>query len=347
MIVVDTIRLYYRYLTDSLPRILIEPLTKSKLKESNFPSLKKSVRISGTNFGFNFRLNELRDDFDKSFEYMIKFKVEWIRVDFPMGYYYKPDFRFADKIVSECQKRKIKLMFVLGSGMSSTPVNTPKNEREANKFVELVAKIARRYKSKVNAYEIWNEPNLRYFWNGSFKDFIELLKRSSFNIKKETNSLVGFDLKHFLGFNRYFKKFASREALRNIDFFGMHGYPGTIEPGDYKTYGKRISDIKKILKDANCNIQIFVTEVGFVSFNSPSLTFHTPENQTKFLIEACKIFKKNKIPLVIWYRMRDAKVIVPSQKNEPYENNFGLLKKNFKPKNPKIFEIIQKKMMFK
>lgn len=347
MSALETFWLYFRYTAGTLSIELHDLITKSRLKENDYPTLKKPVKSSGTQFGFNLRQNELRDSFHQSFEYLNKFKVDWIRTDFPMDYNYKPDFKFADKIVSECQKRKIKLLFVLGSGMSANMVKTPRDEREANRFVDLVSKIAKRYGNKVSAYEIWNEPNLPYFWKGSFKDFIELLKRSSFAIKKETNSLVGFVLACYSSTNEYLKRVVSKQTLANIDFFGFHSYPGSIEPGDFRSMSKRISAIKKILKEANCNIQIWITEIGFVAFNSSKLSYHNPKNQTKFIMGACKIFKKDKIPVVTWYRMRDAPVINLLHKIDYYEHRWGVLKKNFEPKDPKIFEIISKRSMFK
>ena len=348
MNVLDTIWLYFRYLPASLTIVFYDALTKPKLKENYFPSLKKPIKFFGTEFGFNLRQNEIRDNFHQSFEYLDKFKADWIRTDFPMSYDYEPDFKFADKIVSECQKKKIKLSLVLGSGMSCITLNTPKNEREANKFVRLVAKIARRYKNKVSAYEIWNEPNVAYFWRGNFKDFIELLRRSSFAIKKEASkSLVGFSLAYISGFHKHFKKIVSKQTLSNVDFFGMHGYPGSLDRGDFRSYRERILNIRDILKKVDCDIQVWATETGYVSFNSSILSQHNPKNQTKFLRGACKIFKKNRIPVVIWYRMRDSSLDVLIQKYEPYENRFGLLKKDFKPKDPNIFEIISKRLMFK
>jgi len=348
MSVLDTTWCHFRYVTGSLSITLYDLIAKPQLKENYFPSLKKSVKSSRTEFGFNLRQNELRTSFNKSFECLNKFKVDWLRTDFPMGYNYEPDFKLADKIVSECQRGKIKLLFVLGSGMSCNIVKTPKNEWEANKFVKLVSKIAKRYKNKVSAYEIWNEPNLPYFWSGNFKDFIELLKRSSFAIKKQSvNSLVGFTLAYYWNMNEYLKRIASKQILSNVDFFGLHSYPGSIEPGDFGIIRKRILDAKRILKEANCDIKIWVTEIGFVAFNSFKLSSHTIQNQTKFFMGACKIFKKNKTPVVTWYRMRDAPVINLLHKFDPYEHRWGLLKGDFKPKNPNIFEIVSKRTMFK
>jgi hypothetical protein len=322
-------------------------MTKQRLRETYYPSLKKPLKFSGTKFGLSLRQNELRESFHESFKYLNRFKVDWLRTDFPMDYYYKPDFKFADKIVSECRKRKIKLLFVIGSGMSCNIAQTPKDERQANKFVKLAVEISKRYKGKVSAYEIWNEPNLPYFWSGNFKDFIELLRRTSFAMKKASpETLIGFNLAYYPTFNEYLEKIASKQ-LANIDFFGIHSYPGSIEPGDYKIMQKRIADVKNILKKANCNIQIWITEVGFVAFNSSNLSFHNTRNQTKFLIGIGKISKRNRIPVLVWYRMRDAPVINLMHKLDPYENRWGLLKKNFEPKDPKIFEIISKRLLFK
>ena len=343
----DKFWLYFRYITGTLSIDLYQMVTGQKLKENDYLSLKKPMKNFGTEFGFNLRQNELRISFQESFEHLNKFNVDWLRTDFPMGYNYEPDFKFADKIVSECQRRRIKLLFVLGSGMSCNMVKTPENEQDANKFVRLVSKIAKRYKGKVSAYEIWNEPNLSYFWKGSLKDFIELLKRTSFAMKKETNSFLGFTLAYYHNFNKYFEKFDSKETLANIDFFAIHSYPGSLEPGDHRVMKKRISDIRRILKKKNCDIQIWVTEIGFVAFNSPNLSFHNPKNQTRIFRGACKIFKRNKISVVTWYRMRDAPVINFLHKFDPYENRWGLLKKNFEPKDSKIFEIITKRLMFK
>ena len=47
-----------------------------------------------------------------------------------------------------------------------------------------VTEVATKYKGRINAYQIWNEANLKNFWNGTPEEMADLTKRAYDIIKK-------------------------------------------------------------------------------------------------------------------------------------------------------------------
>src|SRR5882672_950381 len=52
----------------------------------------------------------------------------------------------------------------------------PKDLEDWRTFVRT---IATRYKGRIHAYEIWNEPNVKRFWTGSIDQWVALTREAS------------------------------------------------------------------------------------------------------------------------------------------------------------------------
>jgi len=50
-------------------------------------------------------------------------------------------------------------------------------------WIDYVTAVVSRYKGRIQYYELWNEPNTRHFWTGSYADMVELA-RSAYTIIK-------------------------------------------------------------------------------------------------------------------------------------------------------------------
>lgn len=76
---------------------------------------------------------------------------------------------YLDQLTAQAQLRGKKVMFAFNGAPSwangsSDPLVPPTN---ADEFAQFVQFIANRYKGKVQAYEMWNEPDASEFWHGS------------------------------------------------------------------------------------------------------------------------------------------------------------------------------------
>jgi len=107
--------------------------------------------------------------------------IEWVRIDFlwslvePEPDVY--DWSVYDALVDRLEARSLKIY----SGLGSTPAwatagpefsGVPKDVDQWREFCYLAAK---RYSGRIDAWGIWNEPNLDEFWNGSRQEYIDIL----------------------------------------------------------------------------------------------------------------------------------------------------------------------------
>ncbi|MGQ9626046.1 MAG: cellulase family glycosylhydrolase [Anaerolineae bacterium] len=86
-----------------------------------------------------------------------------------------------DNIVKACSSQGLKILLrVQWTPEWARPPGTPREHPPSNPqdFADFMQVVAERYKGKVNAYEIWNEPNLDREWGGkaSPQEYVALLK---------------------------------------------------------------------------------------------------------------------------------------------------------------------------
>jgi polysaccharide biosynthesis protein PslG len=152
----------------------------------------------------------------------------------------------------------------LGEGSNSLPVDI----EEWNKFVWMLSK---RYAGKIQAYEIWNEPQLvdfMYPYNKkTIKTLVTMTKRAYKTIKiNDKNALVisasvlprasSGGMKRA---NRYLK--ALKKQGWPVDRVACHIYPEIgLGPQQWYTY---LQDVKKSVKDLGGPLLVWVTETNY------------------------------------------------------------------------------------
>lgn len=117
-----------------------------------------------------------------------------------------------------------------------------------------VTEVATRYKGRITSYQIWNEANLKNFWNGTPEEMAELTKRAYDIIKKIDPSALVVSASPSLRLTSAFDKFfpAYLKALKAkgwpVDVFAIHTYPKA--DGDPVARGKLIEYAQAALTKA-------------------------------------------------------------------------------------------------
>ncbi|MGD2206425.1 MAG: cellulase family glycosylhydrolase, partial [Anaerolineae bacterium] len=80
----------------------------------------------------------------------------------------KFDWSRADRVVNQAQKYGLRIIARVDSQPQWAGGGYPKNGPPSNlqHFADFVKKMAKRYKGRIHAYQIWNEPNLAREWGG-------------------------------------------------------------------------------------------------------------------------------------------------------------------------------------
>ena len=110
-------------------------------------------------------------------------RIGWIRIDFIWGWVEpvrgRRDYALYDDIVREARARGIEVYASLvGTPAWATDgspgIGVPRDVADWRAFV---SDSASRYRGRVKAWGVWNEPNLAGFWSGSRAQYIDVLLR--------------------------------------------------------------------------------------------------------------------------------------------------------------------------
>lgn len=270
--------------------------------------------------------------------------VKWIRVDIgwasleeagsgqPSNWYYQ----IIDSTVSMAKARNIS---VLGTVLS-TPSwanggkGTAYPPDDMSAYGRVMAQLATRYKGRVAAWEVWNEPNLEDFWAG--KDpakYVSLLKTTYPHIKAaDPNALVIFGGTSLNDVD-WITKAYDAGAKGYFDVMNTHPYVAPSDappekPDDGSPYtiaaAKRVHDLMVTRGDGNK--PIWFTEFGWSSHanapGTPNWSLGVSEaQQADYLTRAYKYISANMpyVQTAFWYTERN------TSDGDLHNKNYGLL----------------------
>ena len=153
-----------------------------------------------------------------------------------------------------------------GAGSSAPP-------RDIADWVRYVEVVALRYKGRIRAYEIWNEPRIAgldrrhdsQFFHGSAADLVALTKAAQEVIKRvDPQALVaspGFDGEE-LGERRVAAYFEAG-GLCCFDVMSMHFYPHSADIAP-ETLPRRVARLRALMARHGVNRPIWNTEFGYL-----------------------------------------------------------------------------------
>jgi len=102
------------------------------------------------------------------------------------------DWTFTDRIVDQAEKHGLKLLVRVSPSDTEFWAGAPPDNADA--FAVFVGATAKRYRGRIQAYQVWNEPNLSREWGGKPVDpvgYAMLLKKTYAAIKSaDPNAIV-------------------------------------------------------------------------------------------------------------------------------------------------------------
>lgn len=216
-----------------------------------------------------------------------------------------------------------------GTGYNSYP-------KDPAQFQRITHYLATRYKNKVAAWEIWNEPNcIGGCFNGSPQQFVTILKAGYQGIKTaDPHTLVisggtsGND-------TDWIQKMYTAGAHGYFDALAVHPYQNPADtPPDTPSQGDkyRMTSLPLVhatmVHNGDANKPIWLTEFGWTTADSGPRTGVDAQTQARYLTQSINLIRTT-YPYVthaFWYCLRDR------DDSTPYENDFGLLYLDGTPK---------------
>lgn len=260
-------------------RVFMKKIGKLKIHTSN--DLPKTSHVS---IGFECLDRELFDPercYDKLAAAGIKYarcQTGWCRCEKEKSVY---TFEWLDSIVDNLLRRGIQPWFNVGFGniiyMPDAPVPeavgcvpTLYGENAVNAWKNYIAELAKRYRGKINYFEIWNEPDCSHFWfPGKIdgKQYAELVDLTGEVIKEYIpDAKIGACASNALpsgcrNKDNFMWDFASNVKL--LDFFCLHRYEIVPEPN----YLSDVKQMKKLFRYFRFDkLEIWNGECGYASW---------------------------------------------------------------------------------
>lgn len=202
----------------------------------------------------------------------------------------------------------------LGSGSASPPKNLADWET-------YVTNTVTRYKGRIHAYQIWNEPFLTDFWRGNFSQLADLTK-SAYTIIKRIDPDAVVLTAPFLPRKKNWEKeageYLNELAKRDwpIDVFSFHGY---AEDGGTPT--DHADEVQAVRSFINVNhvpskLQIWETEVNYLQ--DPDKPVHlTPTTEAAWLARTYLDSSRYGVNRVYWYAYADPNPVLQVNVTRP------------------------------
>lgn len=186
----------------------------------------------------------------------VRAEVPWYQIEVDQ---YKYDFSSTDIMLRDLKRRNVKVLFILAYAPSFWSSNGETNGvPNMQAWKNFVHQMTSRYKDLVDAWEVWNEPNLEEFWVGDARQYFELLRNAYPIIKR--NDPEGVVAAPGLA-TLYSAK--PMEFLKRLKAYGALSYLDVVS---HHTYGPDARSLKRLLTETKIgkpSVLKMMKETGF------------------------------------------------------------------------------------
>lgn len=310
-------------------------------------------------FGTNLHLvaRYYEEDWDTALSKAKEANVEWAREEFswqtiePVN----DDFNFApyDAAIDKYVANDISVMGLItySTEWASTNGGSPDYEYYApdmEAWEDYCTQLATRYKGKVAAWEIWNEPNIDQFWKSSEEDYIDLLETASSAIKEaDPDAMIvlggtaGTDTDYI---DRVYSQVSSKDIF---DVVAVHPYRLVGSSFNYAPEESveglnnlqiDLENLRAVMrKNGDHGKPVWLTEFGWTTYDDGV----SEDLQADYLMRGYAMaLSVVNVKKVFWYTFRD-----DGENTEYLESSFGMVKRDFTDKDAiSTYSFLQNKL---
>jgi polysaccharide biosynthesis protein PslG len=299
----------------------------------------------------------------------IRQQVRWMDLHDRSGAIYWAE---LDNIVDDSSRAGVKLLISVVRAPSWATANGQNGLPDRAHFKDFnyfMGEMAKRYKGKVGAYEIWNEQNLAHENAGrvmSVADYMDLLVGASQAIKaNDPSAIVVSGAPSSTETNRsdiavsdltfLRQMFADPRFRGAVDVVGVHPggasnppdtlWPNQPGPGPYfvnsrEFYFRRVEDVRALMVNAGLgDVKMWVTEFGWATRNNtPGYEFGNQisyEKQAEWIVRAYQMARNEYYPWMGGMFLWQLNFAVPwrASGNELHEQaSYGVLNGDWSPR---------------
>lgn len=187
--------------------------------------------------------------------------------------------------------------------------------RDAAEFGQIVRLLAERYRGRIHAWELWNEPDNRDYWTGTVGDYATLLRAGAEAVRagNPDAAVVSGGLAGTVAFLE--QLFDDWDAASLVDVVNLHAYYETWNPEPLETIPEYVAQVSDIVARHGGRQAIWMAEVGYGNFRrgahvsaDVTATFayeHTLAFQAVALVRTHALVLSTPVELVAWYELKD------------------------------------------
>jgi len=191
----------------------------------------------------------------------IREEIRWDWVEHPLGSY---DWGFTDEMVTKSRGRGLEILGLLGYNNVAQKAGVISYDMpDIGLWKRYVTAAVGHYKGQIHTWEVWNEPDVPYFWKGSVADYVNFLRETYTTIKAvDPNATVMNGACSDLGLT-WFTDFVNQGGTQYADVLAFHPYvkQSSIDNGLYESFDlAHLRDIQ-----ARVGKPWWFTEIGWAS----------------------------------------------------------------------------------
>ena len=185
-----------------------------------------------------------------------------------------------------------------------------------DEFGEFVFDLVTRYKDRIHSWELWNEPDIEWYWTGTPEEFARYIKVGSDAVRRAdpTATIVLGGIAYQPDFIRTL--FRDHGVSPYVDVVNMHNYYETWHHGPVENIGEYIRRVDEIVERYGDGQPLWMAEVGYSSVREGARVSedytafyayeHTPEYQAVQLAKTVvSALATDRLSALAWYEVKD------------------------------------------
>ncbi len=277
--------------------------------------------------------------------------AEWVRLDLSWAML-QPTSRdsfdmrwgvpFADRVIDMAHQRglKVMVMFWMTPGWANGGAGSRVAPSDPRSYAHAIRWASRRWAGKVQAWEVWNEPNLNSFWVGTDPgEYVNLLCPAYRAVGRGAPQaeVVFAGVVH--NDDGWIRDAYAEGAKGCFDIMATHPYVGPSDVSPTSGAGDEIWDfshlaaVRRVMLNNNDAKPVWATEFGWSAHANTGDEASwdrgvTPEIQAQYTVEALRLFE-NTFPYVkqaFIYNERD------KDTGDIHQDGFGIMRSDLRPK---------------
>lgn len=227
-----------------------------------------------------------------------RFDAWWSVIEPEQG---KFDWRFMDRIVEFYAQHGVQALPILCYSSAWSGGMPPIEPEERARFAEFVYRAVRRYRGRITAWEIWNEPNIPTFWKPQpSAEAYSLLLREAYSAAKTADpacTVVGgatsmADMNYIQDLHRF-------GAWNSMDVLSIHPYSmgGTAHQQRLETILDIVQELNRATKRPK---PLWITEIGWTAEDEQE-----ENDQAVSLFQTYCLAAAKGVQRVFWFCLED------------------------------------------